>query len=902
MTRPPDSTPVLTPHEAAAGLWTGTYPSGLRLIVREDHRLPVAVANVWVRAGSNREPEDLRGWSHGIEHMLFKGTARRAEGDFALEVARNGGNTNAGTGYETTNYHITLPAENLTGAIDLLGDALFHAAFEPAALDAEREVLVHENHMYDDKPFGFGLTWRLGLERALDTSPYRHPIGGQDANLRDRSRDDILTFWRSAYRADNMTVVVVGDVDPEQVQQQVAATFPVATGAGHPAKGDPRVTMVISPDVEPSHTAARLRVETGEIRKAYAKLIFSAPGECDPRRDVLPVLRRTLGDGRSCRLHRQVLEEDKLVDNYMVTTETGPREGLLIVDLETDVPRLAGALAAVAGILGDLGREGCTEQERERAVTRVRRAHVFGLETVQGQAANLGYHDAIDDLAGAFELPGRIAAVTCDQVAALSRDMLRPAAATAMLYLPTDTAAGADGLPRTDADLQELLTAAFDRGSQTEVVIGETLPAATNPSRPEKPATGEDFRQDQLECGATVHWRHDPSVPVVAISFTVPGGAADETATNSGLAALTREVQLKGAAGRSAAEFHALLEDLGIAIHIHAGRDHDGFLVTTLAERMDTALDLVGDVLLRPSFPVAEVEQERNLALAHLESLQDEPFQAAALAIRALLYGDHPYGRPQVGTLASLPLLDDAMLRAHHARSWNSSHLQVVISGDVDGDAVLAGLNRILADMPPGDGTAPPQPPPQRPLQGIESSRLTRDQNQSVVLLAWPGPGDANRHRVPLMLLRQVLNGQSGRLFEALRNRRSLCYNTGLVGTSGRGPGMLLGYVLTAPATAQSARDALLAELVATTADVVPEAEFARAKAEMLGNLLISDQANVSRASRRAGDLLHGRPRPGLAALLEEVSACTCEEVRQAAAAYLVEDGFCEVILGPDKS
>ena len=204
----------LAPCALAEGLFTGRTPGGLRVVVRRDARSPVAVCNVWVRAGSNREPESLRGWSHGIEHMLFKGTHRRGERDFALEVAAAGGSTNAGTGYETTNYHITVPAARLPVAIDILGDALLCSRFEEAALDAERQVLVHENHMYDDIPFGFGVTWRWGLELAFDRSPYRHPIGGQDENLLTCPRERVMAYWRSAYHPTNMVAVVVGDVVP----------------------------------------------------------------------------------------------------------------------------------------------------------------------------------------------------------------------------------------------------------------------------------------------------------------------------------------------------------------------------------------------------------------------------------------------------------------------------------------------------------------------------------------------------------------------------------------------------------------------------------------------------------------------------------------------------------------
>ena len=118
-----------TACDLAPGLFTGLLPNGLKILIRQDNRLPVAICNFWVKVGSNLEPEKLRGWSHGVEHMLFKGTAGREEGDFAREVAEAGGTTNAGTGYETTNYHITVPAGELPAAVDILADALFESTF-----------------------------------------------------------------------------------------------------------------------------------------------------------------------------------------------------------------------------------------------------------------------------------------------------------------------------------------------------------------------------------------------------------------------------------------------------------------------------------------------------------------------------------------------------------------------------------------------------------------------------------------------------------------------------------------------------------------------------------------------------------------------------------------------------
>ncbi|MCP4574453.1 MAG: insulinase family protein [bacterium] len=900
MTNDSAATGTLQSLDLAPGLWQADFPSDLRLIVREDHRSPVAICNVWVRVGSNREPDALRGWSHGIEHMLFKGTGRRQEGDFAREVAEAGGSTNAGTGYETTNYHVTVPAEHLPTAVDLLGDALFRSRFDEASLDAEREVLVHENHMYDDRPAGYGVTWRWGLERAFDVSPYRHPIGGRDENLRERSRDDVLAFWHSAYRPGNMTVVVVGDVDPEAVRELVMRHFPTAGGTGPGPVGDPRVALLAEPPVETDHDGARCRVEYGDIAKAYVKLILPAPGELDPRRDALPVIRRILGDGRSCRLYTRVQEEAHLVDDIDVVAESGPREGLFMVEFETDPARLRRAMEETVAVLSGLAGGGSTGQERQRAANRVLASHLFGAESIQGQASNLGYHDSIGDLAGALDLPARMAAVTADDVSALARILFRRDQLTAMLYLPRGTEAAAHGIPVTDEELDAALAPFLGPDLAPPVTTTAERPVPAPPAAV-RAATGVDegFTLEQLPGGGEVAWRRDPAVPVIALSFMTAGGATGETDADSGLAALLQQVMVKGARGRSGTDLHGVLEGEGAAVGPRAQRDHVGLALTMLACRWERPLALAADILSAPDLAGDEVDQERNLALAQLEAIKDDPFQSAALHLRSLMYGDHPYGRPLIGTPESLVRLDREALITGHARAWTRRGLKIVVSGDLDPDIWLPRLDTLLADLPAGEEPTVPAPGPARGTDQVEHARLTRDQKQSVVLVAWPGQRRYDENRVPLMLLRQALNGQSGRLFHELRDRRSLCYNTGVLSTAGFGQGMFLGYVLTAPDTADEARTVLRNELLRTADALLTTEEFDRARTKLLGNLLIADQTNAARVGRAAQDRIYGRPAAGLAPLLEEIHTCTPALVRDAAAAYLDASSGYEVVLGP---
>ena len=891
----------LAASELAHGLHTARFPNGMKVIIKEDHRTPVAICNVWVRVGSNREPDALRGWSHGIEHMLFKGTERRQEGDFANEVAEAGGSTNAGTGYETTNYHITTPTAGLATAVDILADSLFHSTFSKASLDAEREVLVHENHMYDDIPFGFGVTWRWGMEMTFDHSPYHHPIGGKDDNLRERDREDIMAFWRSAYRPDNMTVVVVGDVDPDETFALLQTKF-ADPKVEFPRSVDPDIGIVGEPPVEPTQTELRLRVERGDINKIYAKMIFPAPGERDGQEHVLSVVRRVLSDGRSCRLYRQLHEEKKLVDNFTVMTETGPREGVVLVDIETDAERLPGALVEISRILEDLTVNSCTDQELERARTRVARSFLFGAETVQGQASNMGHHEAMDDLQGAFHFPDRVARVTQEDVSRLCRRIFRLGNLNCVIYLPDETDTAAHAVPTEAGDLESLLEKDLSGGPPPETKVTTT----TQPSDFKvsdlprvKGQTAEPFRTEILACGVEVNYRVDPSVPVLALALTLKGGTTCETSANAGLATLTQMVQIKGTGRLDSESLHELLEGDGAALSPQTDRDYGGLVLSGLANRMDQALDLTGQLIHSPSFLESEIDQERRLAQEQLAAIADSPFQAAAVKLREMVYGDHPYGRPLPGTVHSLPLLCRDDLVAQHSRIWTRDNLQIVVSGALDPDRLLPELENLLADLPTGTGVADPTPGESLVPDGIVSARIEKKQNQSVVLVAWPGPRSPAENRVPLMMLKEILNGQSGRLFESLRNQRSLCYNTGTLSTAGFGQGMFMGYVLTAPDTESAAREALVAELMGMTELSVPSVEFERARAKLLGNLLISAQSNGSRVGRTLRDRVYGRNPNDLDQLIQAIAACTAAEVREVAGAILDPDNRFEVTLGP---
>ena len=389
--------------------------NGLEVLVREDHGTPVVALNFFVRLGSLNEDRSIAGWSHGVEHMLFKGTDRRGPGDIAREIQDAGGQMNAGTGYESTNYYIILPAANFDRALDIHADVLRHSAFDEHELEKERQVLIKENEMYRDRPGGFGLTWEALLETAFTRHRYGRPIGGPDENLLRTARGEVLAHKRKYYVPSNITYVVVGDVDAETVFRKMEA-----------ALGDweaPPVTPDRSP-VEPSQTAFRFRGMSGDVGKSYVKLGFHIPEELNPETDALLVLAHILASGRTSRLYRRVREEQNLIYGASVMQVTGRDPGYLVFEFTCDPAKTDAALEAVLAETLAFREEPVTAEELDRTLHSVRADTVATLETMEGQASMLGHYALLGDYRLAGTYLDRIAGVDAGRIRAAARRVL----------------------------------------------------------------------------------------------------------------------------------------------------------------------------------------------------------------------------------------------------------------------------------------------------------------------------------------------------------------------------------------------------------------------------------------------------------------------------------------------
>ena len=193
-----------------------TLENGLKIIVKQDHRAPVVVSQIWYKVGASDEPDGLTGISHVLEHMMFKGTSAHKNGEFSRIIAENGGRENAFTGADYTAYFQQLEKSRLAIAFELEADRMRNLVLDDQEVAKEIRVVMEERRLRtDDQPES--LAYEHFMATAYTTHTYRNPIIGWMRDLEKLTIEDLRAWYRRWYVPNNATLIVVGDVEPRDV-------------------------------------------------------------------------------------------------------------------------------------------------------------------------------------------------------------------------------------------------------------------------------------------------------------------------------------------------------------------------------------------------------------------------------------------------------------------------------------------------------------------------------------------------------------------------------------------------------------------------------------------------------------------------------------------------------------
>lgn len=407
--------------------------NGLKVIVREDHRAPVVVSQVWYKIGAIDEPKGLTGISHVLEHMMFQGTKELKPNEFSRIIARNGGRENAFTGQDYTAYFQTLEKSRLTIAFKLEADRMQNLVINEERFKKEIQVVMEERRLRtEDKPNS--LTYEKFRATVYQVHPYKDPVIGWMEDLKSITAKDLEDWYRRYYAPNNATLVVVGDVKPEEVFKLAKEHFgdiPRRKINGHKIAKEPVQTKPRSSEVKAPAKVSYF------IMGYHAPRMIGDKQEWEPY--ALSVLEGVLDGGSSSRFSKELIRDQQIATSIgagysgvsrgpaLFTFSGTPAQGRTIDDLEK----------AIHEQIKRVQTELVAESELKRVKAQVAAADVFQQDSVFYQGMRIGTletigmdHTALDDYVK------RLQAVTAKQVREVAQKYFKDSALTKTVLIP----------------------------------------------------------------------------------------------------------------------------------------------------------------------------------------------------------------------------------------------------------------------------------------------------------------------------------------------------------------------------------------------------------------------------------------------------------------------------------
>ena len=364
-----------------------TLDNGLRVVVHEDPSTPLVAVNVMYNVGSKDESPDKTGFAHLFEHLMFGGSANIPDFDEPIQLA--GGENNAFTNSDVTNYYDQLPAENMEVAFWLESDRMLQMNFSQKVLDVQRKVVVEEfKETCLNEPYGD--MWHHMSKLAYQVHPYKWPtIGKVPKHVEDATMEDVKAFFYKFYRPDNAILVVAGKVETEEVRRLSEKWFGGIPRGNAPARRLP---------VEPPQKEMHEYMSEGKVPVDALYLGFHVCGRGGADFHTVDLLSDVLGNGPSSRLYRRLLKEQKLfasIDCYVSGTMD---PGLLIIEgRPSEGVSLETAEAAIWEELELLKKEPIPAAELQKLKNKAESSLVFSEVNILNKAINLAHFELLGD-------------------------------------------------------------------------------------------------------------------------------------------------------------------------------------------------------------------------------------------------------------------------------------------------------------------------------------------------------------------------------------------------------------------------------------------------------------------------------------------------------------------------
>jgi zinc protease len=871
---------------------TYTLPNGLKVMLSQQHRLPIVAVNLWYHVGPANEAAGRTGFAHLFEHMMFQ-CSKHVPCDSHLKLLEAAGasDLNGTTDYDRTNYFETVPANQLELALWLESDRMGYLLdkVDQAALSNQQDVVRNERRQsVENQPYGMA---EEALVQLLYPKghPYYGNVIGSHADIQAAKLEDVKNFFKQYYAPNNAGLAIVGDFDPAQTKKLVEKYF----GTLKRGPAVPPITATAPKLTSEQRKTVPSRVELPRVYMAWITPAIFKPGDADA-----DVSAQILGGGRSSRLYKSLVYEKQIAQSVNAYQQS------LILGSQFVIEATARPSHTAEELEKALDEELTAFRARPPDATEVERARntietniISGLERLGGFG---GIADRLNSYNHYLGDPNylqndvqRYRNVNASTIQTFARDYLQPTTRAVVYAVP--------GQPQIDPGPPPSPAAQSAAAGEGAESINPDEPwrnempraAAAKPVQLATPQTAT------LPNGLTLILSERRGMPVVAANLVFRTGSDANPGKKPGLANFVAAMLDEGTSTRSSLQIADEVARLGGSLTTGSSMDATSVSAHSLAKNFPALLEILADVTLHPAFPQQEIERQRASRLAQLVQQRENPASLAAKITASALYGDeHPYGYTEVGTETAVKTIDRDDLAGFWRQNFVPNNAALVVAGDISMTELRALVDKAFAGWQRGTPVTPKfGAPTTTQAKVIIVDKPGSPQTQ--LRVATIGAARSSPDFRPMQVMNLALGGLfASRINMNLREEHGYTYgaNSQFSFRKSAGPFQVASGVrtdVTAPAISE-----IFKEIRGMADKAMGAEELAGAKAAMVNSLPGAFETTSNAVGNFSNIFIYDLPIDYYTHYAEQVNAVTSEQALAMAKKYLSPDRLVIIAVG----
>ena len=642
-----------------------TLPNGLRVIVHEDHKIPVVAVNVWYHVGSKDELPGKTGFAHLFEHLMFNGTENYNDEYFGPFQQVGATDMNGTTNADRTNYFENVPTPALDLALWMESDRMGHllGVINEEKLNEQRGVVQNEKRQGENQPFG-----RVFLQAGKATFPQGHPYSwstiGSMADLNAASLEDVQLWFKTYYGPNNAVLSLAGDINVEQAKELVNKYFGDIPAGPEPIKRKKWIAKRTGQTREVMYD----RVPNTRIYKVWNTAEKGTKDEAH-----LELIASLLAGGKNSSLYQSLVYEKQLATNVSAFYYDREIAGQFWIAAElSNGQSLEELEKGIDKALHEFIKRGPTKKRLDNTITSLRASWIKGLQRVGGFGGK-------SDILAKGEVyqgdPGAYKNLISMVFNATAKDLK----ATAEKWL-------------SNGDYVLTVIPNAQRSFNAESTVDRSqLPFPTEFPTLDLP----DIQRAKLSNGLEVVLAERHDVPMINLSVQLKSGHSSDINDQPGLASFSMSMLTEGTKRYNALQLSSKLEELGTDLYTNVGLDSSSINVSSLKSNLIPSLDLLYEVMTEAVFDEKEIERKKIRWLASIDQSLSTPNGIVSNIAPGLLYGqNHPYGKPFSGngTRDSIQWMKRESMIQYMQESMSPSNATILVVGDTNLDEVMTIL------------------------------------------------------------------------------------------------------------------------------------------------------------------------------------------------------------------